>query len=372
MWAEKQKNGKFKFCEEYKDFMTGKWKKVSITLEKNTAAERRIALGILDEKIQSKYGKTSIENISFEKLIDKYRLYQEKSVKASTYRRNYYACETLMAILGKEVLVGSLSAQYIKEKFLATNKSAGTLNEHRVRLKALLNWGYENDYIEDVSYFRKFKPFKDISKSEKIKDKFLEHEELETLLSEIEKTGKERWLLVTKHLVTSGLRIGELIALNKSDVDLKLKVSHITKTWDIINKESTAPKTPAAIRDNFMHPELMTIVKQIILYTKKQQVWLNLPKTDIFFPGENGKRMEYYSYSKFLKETAERCLTKKVTPHVLRHTHASLLAEQGKSLELIMRRLGHASSNITKKIYVHITKKVRQADDKEMTTTRII
>ena len=43
MWIEKQKNGKFKYVEQYEDYMTGKQKRVSVTLDKKTAAAKKIA-----------------------------------------------------------------------------------------------------------------------------------------------------------------------------------------------------------------------------------------------------------------------------------------------------------------------------------------
>ncbi|MGP3787194.1 tyrosine-type recombinase/integrase [Paenibacillus sp. 1A_MP2] len=45
-----------------------------------------------------------------------------------------------------------------------------------------------------------------------------------------------------------------------------------------------------------------------------------------------------------------------LSPHSLRHTHVSLLAEAGASLEQIMQRLGHSNDEITRRIYLHITK----------------
>ncbi len=54
MWIEKQKNGKFKACERYIDPMTGKEKKISVTMEKNTAASRKMASSALADRIQQK------------------------------------------------------------------------------------------------------------------------------------------------------------------------------------------------------------------------------------------------------------------------------------------------------------------------------
>lgn len=49
-----------------------------------------------------------------------------------------------------------------------------------------------------------------------------------------------------------------------------------------------------------------------------------------------------------------------LTPHSLRHTHTSLLAEAGVALEQIMERLGHSGNQITKNIYLHIMKEMKK------------
>lgn len=54
MWAETTKDGKVKFREQYKDPLTGKYKKVSVTYDKNTNQTRRKAQIALEQKIQSK------------------------------------------------------------------------------------------------------------------------------------------------------------------------------------------------------------------------------------------------------------------------------------------------------------------------------
>lgn len=49
-------------------------------------------------------------------------------------------------------------------------------------------------------------------------------------------------------------------------------------------------------------------------------------------------------------------LNRRLSPHSLRHTHTSLLAEAGVGLTEIMDRLGHEDDSITKRIYLHVTK----------------
>ena len=50
MWVEERSNGKFKFCERYTDYLTGKVKRVSVIMDKNTAQTRKIAQRTLEQK----------------------------------------------------------------------------------------------------------------------------------------------------------------------------------------------------------------------------------------------------------------------------------------------------------------------------------
>ncbi|MCY8961767.1 tyrosine-type recombinase/integrase [Bacillus atrophaeus] len=53
-------------------------------------------------------------------------------------------------------------------------------------------------------------------------------------------------------------------------------------------------------------------------------------------------------------------LNSKLTPHSLRHTHTSLLAQAGVSLPQIMERLGHKDEDTTKNVYLHVTKEIKK------------
>ena len=154
MWVEETKNGKYKFVERYTDFMTGKQKRVSVVMDKNTAQARKVAQRALDAKIDKAMKECMSDErpLTLRELVDVYLKDQEQTVKPSTYRQSHFRCKSLMRILGEDTLVGRLSAQYIRQTLLATGKSPGTLNTHLTRLKALLRWGYQNDFVHDVSY----------------------------------------------------------------------------------------------------------------------------------------------------------------------------------------------------------------------------
>ena len=66
--------------------------------------------------------------------------------------------------------------------------------------------------------------------------------------------------------------------------------------------------------------------------------------------------------ARLLKKTN---LNPELTPHSLRHTHTSLLAEAEVGLEEIMDRLGHQDDEVTRKVYLHVTTEMKkEASDK--------
>lgn len=56
----------------------------------------------------------------------------------------------------------------------------------------------------------------------------------------------------------------------------------------------------------------------------------------------------------------------------MRHTHVALMAEQGVPLDVISRRLGHANSQITREIYFHVTKKLKEQDQQRIKAVKIL
>ncbi len=115
-------------------------------------------------------------------------------------------------MIGQDILVCKINARYVREQFDRINKSNSSKNEMLTRFKALIRWGYSNDYIDDVRYLDKLKPYKDASNHKKAANKYLEPEEIQKLLPSL---TEKKWQLLTRFLILSGLRVGEAIALEK-------------------------------------------------------------------------------------------------------------------------------------------------------------
>ena len=118
-----------------------------------------------------------------------------------------------------------------------------------------------------------------------------------------------------------------------------------------------------------MQDQLYKLCRQL----KAERIGDNLIiMSKIFFPGTRRQYIEFDCYAKYLRETSEKIIGRRITPHTLRHTHASLMMEQGIDVDTISRRLGHADSRITKEIYLHVTKKLQEKERQRIKEMKLI
>lgn len=373
MWCETQKNGTVKYCERYTDPLTEKVKKVTTTMPKDTPQNRNKAMRILNGKIDAALNSVYTDKkITLKELQEAYHAAQCVTCKQSTTKRNYIIINSVLSLLDKDAIVNNLTAQYVNNQLLDSNKPISTLNTYITRFKAMLNWGYKNDYHDNYRLISKLDLFADQTQDENIQNKYLEPNEITMLLKYMQEQNMWHWYYVTKFLVLTGLRFGELAALKDIDVNLSTLNIHIDKTYDSINMIVTTPKTDHSIRDIHIQPELQILVKQIRLWRKEVMSERKI-STTLFLPDIcTGSFVSYAAYDNYLKDKSRSVLNHQISPHKLRHTHASLLAANGMTPEQIARRLGHSRSDVTKEIYIHVTKQVIENDKKAIDSIALI
>jgi len=335
--------------------ITGKEKIVSVKIKNGN---KKQAINDLMKKINAI---PTVENLSLEKAIEMYLTEKELTIKESTlkmYRVSYVA---IINVLGADTPVNKLTARYIQASFFKefSKKGATYINNKYKYLKLFLTWCYQKDLIESDSIIKKISNLPDKEKLDRIEDKYLEREELKQLL---EGMNHDVYKNLTEFLALSGLRIGEAIALTWDDIDNKY--IHVTKTYENITSTIDTPKTRSSYRDVFIQPELKECINRIKKLNNYYSHSMGFISNYVFIQKCSGSMINYISYCKYLERNSEIIINHKITPHALRHTHVSLLAESGLSLDLISRRLGHESEGITKKVYLHITEKNKERENK--------
>lgn len=168
-----------------------------------------------------------------------------------------------------------------------------------------------------------------------------------------------------------GLRKGELVALEWSDLDFTENSVSITKSTSMIDGEmiTKKPKTNSSIRKISVPVSVMQLTKQ---YRKKQlQHKLSLGSDwqgkNYIFIQWNGQQMHpdtpYKKFKKIIKRynktvTDEKDKLPDIPLHGLRHTSATLLISQNIDVKTVSNRLGHSQASTTIDIYTHALKQL--------------
>lgn len=199
----------------------------------------------------------------------------------------------------------------------------------------------------------------DLPKLEKKEARFLNLDEISTFLKTLPKAPmRERTMLYIA--MFGGLRKGEILGLNWEDVNLGTGEYEIVRTRykaDGGGVYEDTPKSDKSLRVGFF-PELVTVSLKSLLSEQKQAKLrlANLYKDNpAIFKNNYGE--SYYPdnfYDWFTAFKNENNLPD-IGLHGLRHTHASLLLDQGRNTLEISQKLGHADTNITQ-TYLHLIK----------------
>lgn len=259
----------------------------------------------------------------------------------------------------------------LKEKGYADNTLDGVHRTGRMIFKKAV----EQDVIKidptQYAYVPKIqKPIEELETEEQ-KVRYLEKEELSLLLQTAKEKGLELDYIVFKTLAYTGMRAGELCALKWKDINFEEQTISITKTYYNPTNNTTKyqllpPKTLSAKRDIIVDEELLDSLEehratQNIIRMKHRKTYYDkdfvFAKMDI--------NLGYPLYIKAIENRMRRLLklaglNESLTPHSLRHTHTSLLAEAGVELHEIMDRLGHKDDETTKNVYLHVTNTKKQ------------
>lgn len=343
MYIEKTKTNKFKFIETYTDAL-GKRKKVSVTLEKNTKQAQNKAYEILQQKIQNNL---DVFNVKYRFLdcFEKYIEHKKNKVKPSSLSVYNNIFQQIIKN-SQNWKIEDIKAKHLLSVFGENEKN---LSYKISILKDFMKWCYKKDYINDITFLQKIEnPKKQKDETKKL---YLEKEEIQDILFFFK--DKELINIMITILLNTGLRIGELLALNYSDFQgTSLSVNKTLYNGKIYN--STKSKKSTRIL------EVNQLVIQSINKLKQRQNNTKIFEfnNDRIFIGVN--KISYSTFNRHLKQFKKI----KLHPHIFRHTHASLLIEKGIPLETVSRRLGHEDTDITKKIYVHLTNELKEKENK--------
>jgi integrase len=198
-----------------------------------------------------------------------------------------------------------------------------------------------------------------------------EHSEVEALTGEevarllaVEGRGRALWTLAAY----SGLREGELLGLLWRDVDLERGRVTVQRVWaqgpDGKHASRPYPKRHSSVRTVDLPAACLRALQEHRRAQLVEKVgspsWGDTQGA--VFLTRTGHRLFPGNVVRDLQNDALKAgITKRVTPHVLRHTYGSHLLDAGRPITEVSRLMGHSSPATTLRIYAHVVREDGEA-----------
>ena len=394
MWVEKRTvkgQTRYHFYERFKNPLTGKYQRVVVTFEKKNRQTTKEANRLLQEKIGKALNslKHHDSNIRLSELVDEFVPFYYKKVTYGTAHAVENGLYLFARQFGQDAIVSNITSFMLNDYFdkrLYNPKNPltnGGLQNIKGYVSLLFNYALQHGYISS-------NPMNDVHVSwrsetqkrrDEIENKYLTDDEYLKIIDDFRNYQKRNDVAdLLEWLYYTGMRFSEGAAIQVKDIYVD-KLGNSTQWFAKIHGsmvvrrgapqgqryiKSSSPKTTAGFRDVIL-PKQAVLIYQRNSENKLPDdfVFLNMRKDR---PGY-GLPFRLNAINKLLKNAVKRTgINKNVTTHFFRHTHVSKLAELGVPLYVIQKRVGHASSDITKRVYLHVTSRVEESVAQKLTT----
>lgn len=369
MWDRTTPNGKVQFGENYKDPLTGKWRRVTVTSKKNTAHTRKQAQIELERRINEKLkhaedGKLK-KGVTLSELQEEWLPVYKTRVKYHTYVNNLSRSKKIVKELGPDTLLTkiqpTLISNWLEDLIYKQDYKNSSVQKFKGTLSNMFRYAVKHSYMTTNPVNKVDITYKNEDDLSNVEEKFLDDDELRQVLDYMYNRSPHYGRLC-EFLYLTGMRIGEATSLYPKDLITEDGVTYakVYGTLIISNPpyKQMSPKT-ADSRRNVSLPD-----RAVKLLREEQESYHKRP---FIFASTRGNALADGVINHWLREAKrELGIKKKISVHTFRHTHISKLAELGIPLYLIQRRVGHKDAKVTKMIYLHVTKKAEQQLDSKL------
>ena len=256
-----------------------------------------------------------------------------------TYEESLREFESYLAFKDNRLSLRDADADLIREwmeSLMDRGNNASTINKKLSALRSFFRFALKRKIVDRdpahcITGPKKMKPL----------PQFLREGEMDRLLDNEEwgddfKDSRARTLILL--LYETGIRRAEVVGLNDADVDLEVCQLKVTGKR---NKQRIVP----------FGEELAEEIKRYMAVRDSQVT----SDCGAFFLNDKGGRISGDMVSKIVRDNLSKVTSlKKRSPHVLRHTFATAMLNNGAGLESIKNLLGHESVSTTE-IYAHTT-----------------
>ena len=162
-------------------------------------------------------------------------------------------------------------------------------------------------------------------------------------------------------LLNTGIRCGEAIALEWSDIDFENRICRINKNFTLVKSRDknwnagkrqklvSETKTAAGVREIPLNDRAVEMLEQIQNYNRKRGI-----ETPYVISTDSGAQISERSLFQSLEYALGAAEIHHIGLHGLRHTFASTLLRKGVDIAVVSKLLGHRNVTTTYNTYIHI------------------
>jgi integrase len=218
-------------------------------------------------------------------------------------------------------------ASFDRKDAEAVRRRRATANRVLTYLKAALNHAWRNGVTPDDSAWRRVKPFKSVDAPV---IRYLSNDEIAHLF----KSSHGGFHDLVHAALLTGCRYGELCRLKAGDYNADVGMLAIREAKS------------GQVRHVTLTDEALELFDRLIAGRSID---------DVLFRHDDGRAWKRAEQLRPMREACKRAgIIPAVGFHVLRHTHASMLAMQAVPMAVVARQLGHSDTRMTEKHYAHL------------------
>lgn len=311
------------------------------------------------------------ENMRFKELSEEYfKVYAPNKLKPITaynYEKmvNYHFMDYFGNKKLKDITPGMLTDFFCKLTITNNNGEEvpigyATAKKLYTIMQSVFHFAVSQGYLKETPCKGVILPSKDVTKDEK--RKYLLEDELPRFIQLFE--GYSVLNTIVKVLLYTGMRSGEALGLQWSDIDFDKRLITINHTLSDVGGKHflTTPKTKTSRRNIYITDSLLEILRE---HKKKQRELAfmlggQFEHPEMVFTSELGNYKDRSclntSFKRFLKGTEFEFMTL----HCLRHSNATLLLNEGVDLKIVSEHLGHSDVGTTANIYTDVLESTRK------------
>ena len=253
------------------------------------------------------------------------------------------------------------------QKYLNTlkNYSNSSIKKFYELLSQAFRSAYERDYIKLNPMKNVIRP-KSNKKDKKVRALTIEEQEKFTdylINQDIKNTPYKNVFLIQ---MFTGMRIGEVLALKITDIDLTHNIIKVEHTISIDAEEKTIIKDTPKSFNGMREIPLSRYLKPYVIEQMRIAINNNHKET-LLFVNRNGGYVDHRIANKILKKILSNEFDiEDISTHSLRHTFGTRCTESGVQEVVLQRIMGHSSVNATLDNYVDISDKLKESELKSV------